>query len=386
MRLQYLCILLILLVFPAVGPANTTTGSTDDTLEDLLYNDITDGRLDTFSHIEAGLILSGVTTRDSLIYHLSWFDALVDQLRTIHLDYTDRIKSAQMVFNYLHAVWLKTYSLESTTLLDIARNKQFNCVSATLLYNLVCDQLGWSTEAFETPTHVYTLFPNFIETVMVENTTPMGFNIIKNLDAYSRYLARFYPDNQVLRIGLDRLYLHENSHGRPINNTELLGLLAYNRAWLAERRMDYDRAYHLVKLAQAFNADSRSNLVFEKNLYIHWSGKLIENGRVSDAFFVLSEASYRFPGETLFQKNCMFALQNALDQSWTQKSWKNSEALLSEALTLDFLSEEAVRMMAFWINRWEKTLSVSGSGKDVSQIKKLRKTLIRISESIEANR
>ena len=77
---------------------------------------------------------------------------------------------------------LLLYALESTTLADIARNKEYNCVAATILYNIICEDFSWSCEAFETPTHVYTIFNNFRENLIVENTSVMGFDILKNID------------------------------------------------------------------------------------------------------------------------------------------------------------------------------------------------------------
>ena len=44
---------------------------------------------------------------------------------------------------------------------------------------------------------------------------------------------------------------HENSNGRVINNTELLGLLAYNQAYFAMKREDYEEAYRMVLVALA---------------------------------------------------------------------------------------------------------------------------------------
>jgi len=47
---------------------------------------------------------------------------------------------------------------------------------------------------------------------------------------------QYYAENEALKIGLDRIYAHENANGRKITNTELLGLIAYNLAILMPRK------------------------------------------------------------------------------------------------------------------------------------------------------
>ena len=286
-----------------------------------LEEDISDGYLDDYSKIETAFILSGVTHPDSMQLYLDWYDQVLDKIKSFSFDVNDPMGSAQTVFIYLHNSWLEEYALESTTLADIARSKEYNCVAATILYNLICEEMQWTCEAFETPTHVYTILKNFRQKMIVENTNHMGFNIMKNLKAYSKYLSKYYPQNDVLRIGLDRLYYHENKNGRVINNTELLGLLAYNRAYLARKNKDYKAAYDYVLLAQLFNSDSRSNVRFEIGLYYDWGLQLFNNKNYKDSFSVFADGFYRYPDNEDFRKNTLASFFNGLQGEWQKKNW-----------------------------------------------------------------
>jgi len=322
-------------------------------LQDSLYVDIDDGSLDRFSPIEAAFIISGVATPDSLSSCISWFQMITEDIENKRLmNDLERTASAEKVFLYLHTTCLLTYKIEATTLLHIKQNREFNCVSATILYNLICDEVGLSTMAFETPTHVYTIFSNFTENIMVENTTTMGFNIIKNLDRYSRYMAQYYPTAEIYKIGLHRLYAHENSRGRQISNVELLGLISYNQAYFAAKDSSYQQAYEYVLLAQKFNKDSRSNQRFEFNLYYTWGKQLFDQKNYCQAFEVFADAYYRYPDNSDFKKNCNVSFFREIDQLWTNKDWEKTMNIFFEISDTDILSDADVVALSDTISRW----------------------------------
>ncbi len=346
--------ILLLLIF-----ANRQIRSSTPVLSELeiqLQSDIADHRLDDFPLIEAAFILSGVDHPDSLAFYCRWYEELLQSLRDYHFDSADRVGSAAKVFSYLHANWLLTYREQATTLIDVVRHRQFNCVAGTLLFNLVCDDLGWSTEAFETPSHTYTLFSNFTEQIAVDNTTPMGFDIMRNLHDYSVYLRRFYPQNEAVQIGFDRLYAYENSKGRIINNTELLGLLAYNRAYLSKENRDYATAYEYVLLAQSFNADSRSNVRFEVSLYQTWGKALFDEQNYSLAFQILADAAYRYWNIEEFAKNCKAAYFLSMNRFWQVKNWPESRRMTEELLALDILDPNDARQITSHLQAWRSYL------------------------------
>ena len=178
--MKYITFLLVLTIaIPGFGQS----------LYSRLYNDIEDGRLDEFSLAEAACIISGQTTKDSLQVYIKWYQNIVKGIESLgFVDPFDKPGSAEKLFYYLHTHFLKEYQEKATTFVEIKNQRHYNCVSGTVLYNLICDELGLNTEAFETPTHVYTIFSNFSKNVVVENTSSMGFNITKNLKSYSKTL------------------------------------------------------------------------------------------------------------------------------------------------------------------------------------------------------
>ena len=339
-------------------------------LELNLARDVRNYELNQFSRVEAAFILSGVR-EDSLDFYLDWYQSVKDEAEQIAYDLSDPVTSANRVFSFLHSRWLKTYQLEATTLLDVVHRKVFNCVSATILFNLLCDDLGWTTEAFETPTHVLTIFDHFSERIWVENTSPVGFQIVKNLQAYSRHLMQFYPDNQAARIGFDRIYLHEQNNGRIIDNTELLGLLAYNRAYFARKRGDHDEAYAYVRLAQRFNKDSRSNQQFEIGLYYEWGAKLAQTGRVEEALDVFIQASERYPRNSDFKTNARVAFLQTLSSTYQKKNWPLTRELTGEMINQDLLEDEDRDRLAVYFSTWNAFFKHKGDVKQAGEAEEL---------------
>lgn len=339
-----------------------------------LERDIADGYLDDHTKVEAAFILSGAPA-DSMDYYLDWYNDLLNSVKSFNLEFNDPAETARVVFTYLHSQWLKTYAKESTTLIDITRNKEYNCVAATILYNLICEDLTLTCEAFETPTHVYTIFNDFNKKLIVENTNNMGFDIMSNLKAYSKYLAQYYPQSDVLKIGLDRLYYHENSKGRPITNTELLGLLAYNRAYFAREEKDYEMAYEYVLLAQQFNQDSRSNYNFEIGLYYDWGHQLYETKKYTDAFAVFADAYYRYPDNKDFLNNTFVTFFNSLNINWQKKVWPESARLIEEMIDLKILQANDRKHLEALLFNWLQYFKSIKDDKSLNEIKQLLETL-----------
>ncbi len=366
--------LILLIVFSSISAFENKARVNDvqSELQQRLEADINDGRLHEFSLIEAAFIVSGATTQKRLDQSLRWYDELIRDIEEKNIVVLmDQKASAERLFFFLHSTWLKTYQKEATTLLDIQQKKNYNCVSATVLYNLTGEKLGLQTMGFETPSHVYTIFTNFGEYVMVENTTSMGFNIIKNLRNYSKYLAQYYPNKLVYQIGLERLYAYENSKGREINNTELIGLICYNQAYFAAEQQNYAKAYNFVLLAQQFNWDSRSNREFEVNLYYQWGKSLFDQQKFYEAFEVFADAIYRYEDNPDFRNNCILASRHTLMQSLMNQDWERTVQCIEEINALNILTGEDFDFQKATLNRWMHYFQYQNNTQSVQRIEQM---------------
>jgi hypothetical protein len=200
----------------------------------------------------------------------------------------------------------------------------------------------------------------------------MGFNILKNLKTYSKFLAQYYPQSEILRIGLDRLYYHENSKGRVITNTELLGLLAYNRAYFAKDSKNYKAAYDFILLAQQFNSDSRSNVNFEIGLYYAWGSRLFNKKDFVEAFAVFADGYFRYPDNEDFLKNTFASFYRSLENLWRIKNWSETERLIEEMLYLEVFQEKDNRNIKSILTKWLQYFHQKTDKKSYQRVEKIR--------------
>jgi len=198
----------------------------------------------------------------------------------------------------------------------------------------------------------------------------MGFDIMNNLKEYSNYLARYYPQ---IRIGLDRRYYGENSQGRKITNTELLGLLAYNRAYLANKTGDFKAAYDYVLLAQQFNRDSRSNVNFEIGLYYAWGSQLYKKKDFIAAFTVFADGYYRYPDNQDFLNNTFTTFYKSLQSNWHEKNWPETKRLIDEMNALKILKEKDHQYIKQILINWQHYFNTRKNEESANEVQRYLK-------------
>jgi tetratricopeptide (TPR) repeat protein len=303
-------------------------------LEQQLFDDAADGRLDDFSLLDAALIASGVNDRAALKYYRERIAAWAGELRQFdHLDGSHRRK-VEMIFEFLHRNILHgKYNIESTDLRQALDEGRFNCVSATVLFNCLVGEFGLSCCALQTPGH--TLSRVFLSDgpLDVETTCPRWFQLqhdpVKQVEALGKTIGD-KPTN-------DKSKLHEIS---PI---QLTAMVYYNRGFdlLAEKRfaeataanakalrldplndtargnflatinnwaIDLDNARHFAEavalLRQGLAIDPHYEPFALNFVHVHnqWLQQLCKDGQYQEAIEMLSRAESEMPDREFLQR------------------------------------------------------------------------------------
>ncbi len=171
-------------------------------------------------------------------------------LKAKMMDIKKPVEKLKYVFDHVQKTYLKQYDLDAD-FSEMFENGKHNCLTATLLYSLLLDELSIKHTIKFMPGHVYPIaYANDVPYIF-ETTDPVhGFvelngTVQKNAIQSMRLMQFITSDNGKGKSTsdlFDRYYI-------KLNNTEMKGLVAYqytNASFVAMLKQDYLTAYDLT--------------------------------------------------------------------------------------------------------------------------------------------
>ena len=190
-------------------------------LEQRLFEDAVDGRLDDFSLLTAALVAGGVDRDDVLRQYEDRLDAVVRQWHKESRPTGSPRRQAEAVFDLLHRKILRTgYHVDGTDLPAAIDHGRFNCVSASVLFNWLAKEAGLTVHGLELPGHVMSRVRWDDESLDVETTCPGWFRLIDDPQRQAELVEKTTGQ----AASADR------SHGRELSAVQMVALIYYNRA------------------------------------------------------------------------------------------------------------------------------------------------------------
>ncbi len=177
---------------------------------------------DSFSLREGGLIASGVSG-DNMQPYLLQMDSLVSEIKKT-ISPTDPFKRSSAIFDYMHKKVLKSYKKSATTLDVALKIGEYNCLSSTLLYNILVEAGGIKAETQVMPEHTFSLLFISTNVIAVENTTPLGFDVANNPEA-----------QKSIKKLTGMTYTDAMQSGERVGKKGLLAYVYANRAFFASK-------------------------------------------------------------------------------------------------------------------------------------------------------
>ena len=261
---------------------------------------------DDFSLLEGGLIASGIAPS----FQSKYADQIANAVRDIkaNLPQGSVKEKARVAFDFMHKKILKQYR-ESATTLDLAlRDGTYNCLSSTLLYNILLEAIGIQAKAIVLPTHVYTLIEDHGQPIEVENTTPLGFDVLSNAIAQKtlkRLTGYNYGDVKKLR--------------EIVGNKGLIAYTYANRASFEGKAKQYEVSFQDALKSYAIFPNGTYIYTNVAAGFINYSAYLNNNAHdYKKALAILEEAIAHFPVEKAFIINYLAAAESV-----TQEDVKN---------------------------------------------------------------
>ena len=170
---------------------------------------------------------------------------MVDDLARV----TPPAVQAELLLKALHRKGglLARYDPRATTLRDILERRAFNCVSASVVYNLIAHRLSLPVAAQLLPTHARSMLSlereGRLVTVVVETTSAQGFD--PDPEQQASILA------SVSNVGDGRGRALVSEQGAIVDTNVLIGTIYVNRASIAQEGGRLERAEQLFALGQA---------------------------------------------------------------------------------------------------------------------------------------
>jgi tetratricopeptide (TPR) repeat protein len=195
---------------------------------------------------DAALIASGFESRSMLRAARARFEGfaapIAEQLKGI----PDPVERGRLLLGVLHQKGglFGEYDARATTLGDILDRRRYNCVSASVVYNVLAARLGLDASAQLLPTHARTILRAQGKQITIETTSPDGFDPDPRMEA--SILA------QVGGSLADGGRALVPDRGTVVSTLVLIGTIYVNRASISQEGGDLEGAEHLFARGEAF--------------------------------------------------------------------------------------------------------------------------------------
>jgi tetratricopeptide (TPR) repeat protein len=321
-------------------------------LEERLFADAADGRLDAFSPLGAALIASGVENAQVLRRYEERQAALLDELRgSAKLSGPPR-QQAQVVFEFMHCrILTGGYHTDCTDLRNALDEGRFNCVSASVLFNCLAGELGVRVCGLEVPGHAMSrvLLPE--GPLDVETTCPRWFRLLGD----PRRQAELAENTTGLAAATA-----DRSQAREVSPAEMAAMIYYNRGvdLLAKKRFDEAATANAKALRlDPQSATARGNLLATVN---NWAIALGSADRYAEAADLLRIGLRLDPSYETFIPNYVHVHHQWVEHLCRSGRFEEALEVLARAAaeTPDWGYFQQAAQDVYW--RWARTLLAQG--------------------------
>lgn len=248
--------------------------------ERALFEDVRDDKLDAHDPVTAALAASsaGAATRKKAAAR---WNAFLAELREAGKDKSARDK-AQLALLRLHERLLTgRYDFFQNDMSTLLVEGSFNCVTSAVAYQAACSALGVDVRGVLVPSHVYVRVNADGVSYDVETTSPSGFLLAQDDEAYKKFLAKMQLDTEKKvgrKITTDAKFSRHETD--PIG---LIALLYANRGAFAIERGRYKAAIGHFSRSALLAEDERHARDSRDLLLAQAAEKQINEGDLDEA-------------------------------------------------------------------------------------------------------
>lgn len=180
---------------------------------------------------------------------------IINKILSLNSEFSNQIVSEKREYNkykklysFIHGTNLKKYTA-NPVFSEMFTKKEYNCVTASMIYLLIAEANQLPVEINETPVHVFLQFKDKNnEWVRIELTDPVdGFNseldissVINTMETY-----KLITKEEVKEKGERAIFTEFVEKSKPISKKELVGILYQNMGIKFMEKKNYKSAYSL---------------------------------------------------------------------------------------------------------------------------------------------
>ena len=302
-------------------------------LEQQLVEDFQDnGRLDRLTLAQASLVVSGATDREAL----RLWQGRYEEIRGLVAERLARERlpteeaQARTVFQTLHDTVFTDYATNQVSVLILLEEGTYNCVSATLLFNSLLEDLNIRTAAVDLPSHTYSVLWVDGKRMEVETTHPMGFEPFRNEAEYQAFLR-----SRGLRAGVntsDPVLMKRAADQTTVRNRVLLSYVYTNRAKTAADGGHLQEVWKNARRAAAL-VPEEAQYALNRDAVLHQlARRMAEDGQVEAAIALLFRHLEGSPVREALLQGCAVLAVNEAKRRSDEGAPHRGEALLGRTL------------------------------------------------------
>jgi tetratricopeptide (TPR) repeat protein len=302
-------------------------------LEQMLVEDFQDnGRLDRLTLAQASLVVSGATDREALRLWQGRYEEI--RGRVAERLARDRLPTeeaqARTVFQALHETVFTVYATTQSSVLTLLEDGTYNCLSATLLFNSLLEDLSIRTAAVLLPTHTYSVIWVDGKRVEVETTHPKGFEPFRSEIEYLAFLR-----SRGLRVGVDTadpVLMNRAADQMTVHNRVLLSYVYINQAKAAADGEHLEEEWKNARRAAALVPEEAQNALNRDAVLQQLARRMAEDGQVEAAIALLFRHLEGSPVREALLQDCAVLAVNEAKRRSDEGAPHRGEALLGRTL------------------------------------------------------
>ncbi|MFC1566453.1 tetratricopeptide repeat protein [bacterium] len=253
--------------------------------EKSFFEDLDDGKLDSYSLYDAALIASGLTSRKDFKKYKKILTKIkssaMQHIATLGTE--DPYVIAKELLQWLHKNSLKKYTERATILTNIFNDGSFNCLSASVLYMLIAQDLDLNIVGVLAPEHAFCMLIDSRGNKDIETTVKYGF------DPGKEEIEQMKNETRTVYVPKQNYQDRAN-----IDIYHLIGMLYSNRLGIRRPSEELVNEYfenHLAKFKKAYYFYPESP-VFLENIVLALNNialKAINNQEYDYAFETINQ-------------------------------------------------------------------------------------------------